>query len=105
MKKLTLSVPERAIIPGLLPAKGGRILMVISNSIKEKIQFSLEEIREFNLKDLPEGGISYHVNSRSVEFEFTEEQAVVLKDIDKRLDETGEITESLLPLCVKLYDL
>ena len=51
MKTLKLNVVERLLLPGMLPQQGGKIEMLLCNSITEKIDFTADEVSEFGLKD------------------------------------------------------
>jgi len=96
MKTLRLRVLDRLMLPQLLPSQGGKIEMLLTGSILAKIEFSAEEIREFGLKD-GDGGVSW-TGDREIEFEFTGEQAEVLKNASKNADNNKLITRQNLRL-------
>ena len=101
MKTLNLSVLDRLMLQGLFPQQGGKIEILLSNSIMSKIEFSANEISEFGLKDNEGAGVSW-TNTRDTEFEFTAEQVEILKSSSKRADEEKKITRQNLALIEKI---
>ena len=55
-----LTIKDRLIIPNILPSQGGLVTQRISKDIRKKVQFSQDEIKKFNMRDvqLPGGGQS-----------------------------------------------
>lgn len=103
MKKINLSIIDRLILPQLLPQQGGKIEMLLANSLTKMIDFSPEEISEYGLKD--QNGYVTWSNGKEVDYEFTPEQVDLLKSVSKRADEEGKITQQNLPLIEKIDNL
>ena len=100
MKTLSLSVLDRCKLTELLPLNGGKVEMLLVQSIMKKAEFSLEDIAEFGMKDTV-NGVAW-TNGKDVDFEFTLEQIEVLKAASKRADEEKKITRENLPLIEKI---
>jgi hypothetical protein len=80
MKTIKLSVMERFMLPQLLPQQGGKIEMLLVNSIAATIEFTAAEVTEFGLQDAGNGNVTWtRTKERDTEFEFTAEQIEVLK--------------------------
>ena len=105
MKTLILSVLDRVLLPQLLPQQGGKIEMILCDSIARKIEFSPQEISDFGLKD-DNGYVSWNKETiRDVEYEFTPEQIEVLKNASKKTDENRLINRQNLTLIEKIDSL
>ena len=103
MKTVNLSVLDRLMLPQLLPQQGGKIEILLANSIAKKIEFSASEISEFGLKD-ESGSVSW-TNGSEATFEFTAEQVEILKSASKRADEEKKITRQNLLMIEKIDSL
>lgn len=75
--KVKLSVPERVNLPALLPPKGSLAGNALSNSLKKKIDFSQEEVRDFSLVYFGDGRYAYNPSKCRVK-EFTFEPFEIL---------------------------
>lgn len=103
MKTLTLSVLQRGILMPLLPPNGRRLEMIIIKSIREKIEFTPEDIQEFELREGPNGTLIGNPKKfKDIELTLTNEQINLLKEIPKRIDESGQVTTDMLPLFDKI---
>ena len=104
MKTIRLSVLERLLLPELLPCQGGKIEMLLCDSIVRQVEFSAHEISDFGLRDGGDGNVSW-TNSVEVGFEFTAEQVEVLKNASKKADEGKMVSRQNLTLIVKIDSL
>ena len=104
MKTLRLSVSDRLLLPQLLPQQGGKIEMLLANSISQKVMLTPDEITEFRVRDDGSGTVKWE-NGREVEFEFTPEQVEILKAASKRADNEKKITVQTLGLIEKIDEL
>ena len=103
MNKITLSVAERAVLPTILPEAGRKIEIILANDLIEKVEFSIEEISEFELRDYGEGRIAWNKDKeRDKEIELSEEQVTLLKNCSTRLDGEGKVTRYNLSLLQKI---
>ena len=100
MKTLKLSILDRLMLTQLLPQHGGKIEMMLVDSIATKTCFSADEISEFGMTD-DNGNVSW-TNNRDKDFEFTTEQVEVLKNAAKKADEDKNITRQNLSLIEKI---
>ena len=104
MKTLKLSVSDRFCMSGLLPQAGGKIEMILIDSILNKVEFLPEEITKFGMKDNGDGGVTW-TSGEAVEFEFTDEQVEIMKSSSKQANEQKKITRENLPLIEKIDSL
>ena len=99
-KTIRLSVLDRLILPQLLPQQGGKIEMLLINSIAAKIEFSAQEISDFGMRD-DNGNVSW-TGGGDVDYEFTPEQVEVLKKASKQADENKAVSRQNLALIEKI---
>lgn len=97
---IKLNVIDRLLLPQILPQTGGKIEMLLTESIVKKIEFTPAEVSEFGLKD-ESGSVSWS-NGKDVDFEFTPEQIEVLKSASKKADADKKITRQNLALIEKI---
>ncbi len=106
MNTITLSVVERELLKTLLPQQGGRILMTLVKSLKEELDFTPEEIDQFELRDAPNGAmIGNPIKFKDRIFELSAAAIALLKPIPDQLNEAEKVTIRLLPLLDKLDEL
>ena len=106
MKTLSLTVMERVIFPDVLPDNGRKVEMILCNDLIKKVEFSAEEVSEFNLKDSGGGRVTWDTNKeRILEVELTPEQIDLLKRFSNRIDEEGRVTRYNVALLQKIDDL
>lgn len=99
MKTLTLSVLQRGILMPLLPPNGRRLEMIIIKSIRDKIEFTPEDIQEFELRHGPNGELIGNPKKfKDIELALTNEQITMLKEIPAKVDADGLVSEAMLPL-------
>jgi len=103
MKTLKLDVLDRLMLPQLLPQSGGKIEMLMVETIVKKIDFTADEISEFGLNDA--NGMVKWTSSRDVDFEFTQEQVEMMKKSARKADEEGKVTRHNLPVIEKIESL
>src|SRR5689334_15699486 len=99
---MNLSVLDRVLLPSLLPKRGRRIEMIICQSVLQLIEFSAEEVAEFELKDAENGAVVWKPSmAKDKEVCFSAEQLEVIKKGINEADMNGEISLQMLPLCDK----
>lgn len=74
MKKITLNIVERLLLPTTLPQSGG-IEMMIVKGIVDRVRFSVKEIEEYKLKDGPGGTIDMSPDAIDQKFDFDFEES------------------------------
>lgn len=99
---MTLSLKDRLNFVLLFPEKGNIIQQILVADISKKVSLTQDEIKEFELKQ--EGTVLKwnEEKAKDIEVEFTEAELNLLKEQIKELDSKGEITQAILPLCLKL---
>lgn len=95
MKKFYLNVATRLIILSNLPEKDNIINMITSRNIRNKINFSSEEIEKLKLKN-DNNRITWLPENKLFEVEFSETEINLLKDIINKLDTNKNITDNLI---------
>lgn len=95
MKKFYLNVATRLIILSNLPEKDNIINMITSRNIRNKINFSSEEIEKLKLKN-DNNRITWLPENKLFEVEFSETEINLLKDIINKLDTSKNITDNLI---------
>ena len=100
MKTLRLSVLDRLMLPQLLPQTGGKLEMLIVNSIVNTIEFTAQDRSDFGLKE-DNGNVSW-ASGGEADFEFTPEQVEVLKNAARRADDEKKVTRQNLWLIEKI---
>lgn len=79
------------------------IEMIIIKSIRTKVQFSMNEVTEFDLKDSPSGTTWNVKKAVDKDVYFDHAELTILKDCIKKMDEQGEIVLDMLGLCEKIH--
>lgn len=101
--ELTLTIADRLHLIPLLPQRGGRIDMLLTAAIAEKIEFSPEEVGLYKLRDAGEGVITWNPEAaQTFTFSFTAEQVRILKQATELADQQQLITRAMLPLIAKI---
>lgn len=107
-KSLNLSIMERAMLVDMLPAQGNKIQQIICRSLIEKVRFTDEEIKKYNLQFNP-GGMSGNELAQkkdaSIIIEISDVDAEILKEASSRFDKEGKVNQLNLPLIEKIDQL
>ncbi len=110
-KKVRLDIKERFTIRELFPQQGNLISQVMARDIGKKVDFSQEEMVEFEFKERkdPDGGFSNWTWSdekeKSIAITFTNPEITFLKEQIDRMDGAKEITQDMLSICQKIKSL
>lgn len=100
---MKLSIKERILLSQILPKKGRLIEMSLANSIAKKVMMQSSEIEDYEIKDTDNGGVTWNPKKAiDIDVEFTISEREILKGAVNKLDESGEISIDLLPLCDKI---
>ena len=96
---MKLDILQRILIFNILPNEGTLLTMKTLRALKEKIVFSEEEVKEFELR--LEDSRYFWNDSKNIgkDFEITEGETQLIVDGLKDLDKQGKITENYLSLC------
>ena len=96
-----LNVPNRLILTGILPTAGTFIEMKVVQGLTSKLSPTSEDIISYDITE-KDGQISWNKKGdepREFEFDPTE-VAIIIKSL-RHLDETGEITQHIIPVYEK----
>jgi len=106
MKKLTLTIKERVILPDVLPQQGNKLQQIIVRGLSLKTEFKPEEIDEYGLKWSAQG-VAWNEKAKSAEFEFevSESELSVLKEAASLIDKEARVTQHNLSLLEKIETL
>ena len=104
MKTVKLSVLNRILVSGLLPAEGDFITLRVLRGFKAKIGFTEQEITEFQIRSAqtPDGKSVSTWNSqlaKDVDYELTEMEEKFIVDGLKELNKTKKLNEQHIELC------
>ena len=97
---LKLSVPDRLLLLQMLPQQGSKLEMLACDSIVKKVEFSEQEKLDFGI-EFTNSGASWS-SGAEVDIEFTVEQAEVLKNAARRVDDEKTVTRQHLVLLNKI---
>lgn len=103
---MRLSIKDRIQLPAILLKQGGYVEMIVKRDILRQIEFTSAEVEDFQMKDNKDGTILWNPRrARDKVLELTDQQIDLMKKSLKNLDESGGVTDDLLPLCEKINDL
>lgn len=106
MKKITLSIKERAILCDLMPQQGTKLQQIIVRDLLEKFSFTDKETEKHQIK-YREGAMTWNGDAKDVLFtiEVSEAEINVLKEASTSTNEAGRITQHNLSLIEKIDSL
>lgn len=90
-----LKLIDRVILLSLLPQKASFTELLVISDIKSKLVISQQESEELQLKDLPNGQISWskEASEKVFEYSFSEAEINIIKEQLKKLNDGKELTE------------
>jgi len=91
--ELELSLYERVMWGSVLPRRANRVEGLIISDIREKIDPTQEEIKKYEIVDVPPTGVGWNkagVKSR-IKVTFTELEAQISKEALKKMDEDEDL--------------
>lgn len=102
-RALLLTIKERVILPGILPAQGDKLTMIMCRSMIQKAEFSPQEIKKFEMTATGEAVTWGKVgNEASFTFDISDAELMILRDATKELDNAKRITQHNLSLIEKI---
>lgn len=106
MQTLTLTIPDRLILPAILPQQGGRVQMTLTKHLLDQVEFTPDEITLFELRDEPGGLVRYNPDTaQHLDIDLTPDGVALLKKASAEVDEQGRVTRDMLPLLEKIDQL
>lgn len=96
---MKLDIIQRILIFSVLPKEGTLLTMKTLKQLKDKVIFSEEEIKKFNLRIEDNKYLWDLDKNEPVDIEITEEESKLVVEGIKDLDKQGKITEDFLELC------
>lgn len=97
---MILSISERIALPMLIPKTGNMIEIMLMKDLRNKLDFTPEEITDCGIK--MDGEFIRWDKDTATDIQLSPEQISILKSQVKILDESKQITENILDLCVKI---
>lgn len=94
-KTFNLNVAVRLVLLMNLPEQGSVIDMISKRNVRNKIDFSSEEVEKYDIKN-DKGKIVWSQNAEAISVEFTDSEIEFLKSIINKLDQAGSITDNIL---------
>lgn len=103
MKKLKLSIKERAMLVDLMPAQGNKLQQTIVRGLAGKAEFSIQEIEKYKINYSAQG-MSWSLEAKDAEFEIeiSEAELMILKEASSAVDKEGKVTQHNLSLIDKI---
>lgn len=101
--KVTLSVIERIHFPSIMPQRGNTVSLELGLSIKKRVSFTPEEVKEYSIIYLPDGRTFRKSEKDNVlrEFRFENYELLHIQQGARFLDENGMVEERNLELVKK----
>jgi len=104
--KITLSVKDRLILPGLLPKQGSMIDLEIASNIGDNIKFTPKEIEQLQFKDRPDGGVTWFPTAeKPFETKFENSEIKLIKQGIDQLDKGKQLTLEQYDLCKRINEI
>ncbi|HDY89983.1 MAG TPA: hypothetical protein ENH82_17915 [bacterium] len=104
--KITLSVKDRLVLPGLLPKQGSMIDLEIASNIRDNIKFTPKEIEQLQFKDRPDRGVVWVAQAEvSFEAEFENSEIELIKQGIDQLDKGRQMTSDQYDLSKRINKL
>ncbi|MDY0102838.1 MAG: hypothetical protein RBS07_07840 [Lentimicrobium sp.] len=106
MKKITLTIKERAILCDLLPHSGGKLQQIIVRDLLEKTGFTENETKKHEIK-YADGAMTWNGNANDAlfSFELSDAEINVLKETSASTNDAERITQHNLSLIEKIDSL
>jgi hypothetical protein len=103
--KITLTVKERLLIPGVLKTQGKFEDMVAREEIVAKAKFNSEEVEKLSMKQTEAGSVVWSPeNEATLELEITELELSFLKKSLKELSEQEKLPVDAISLWKKVNE-
>jgi len=100
---MKLTISDKILLGTIFPTEAKYESLICIRDIKEKIKITQEDIKKFNIQTLENGSVSWKMNEKTFDYNFTDMEKNTILSALKKLDEQEKLTEQLLSLC-KLFD-
>ena len=106
MKKLTLNIKERVLLPDILPQQGNKLQQIIVRDLLSKSEFKPAEIEKYGLT-FSHQGVAWNEKAKSASFdlELSDAEISILKEAAVNLDKEARVTQYNLSLIEKIEKL
>lgn len=102
---MKLSIGDRLQLGSFLPEKGNIFTMKFVKELQVKVDFSVKEMKDSNLKGTDDGmGYTWDSKTKPKEFSFTGAELDILKEGVARLDNASAITNQTLDLALRIKE-
>ena len=97
--KIVMKIKERVVLRNILPAKWSYTDMALIEDINKKVTLSSDEIKEYEVKELPGGNLGWNPEKDTwVDIEFSKWESNIVKRTLSDLNEKQEITSDTMGL-------
>ena len=95
-----LSVLNRILILSVLPKEGDLLTIKMLKNLKDKLNFSENEVKEFELRFVEGGNFIWNsTKAIDIEYELTDGEMKLISDGLKEVAKSKKLTEQHLELC------
>lgn len=99
---MKLTITDRFIIPEILPESGDMIEMLLVKSIQEKVELTVRELEEWNVRQEDNLILWDQKKACDKEIHFENSELTLLKKQVEELDKEKKITSRIIDLCVRI---
>jgi hypothetical protein len=97
------TVRDRLIVPEFFPERANLLSKIIEQDIAQKVRFSQEEITEFEIKQNPNGAVSWNPEkAKEKEIGLTKSEVQFLKEQVARIDAEKAFTSATVETAQKI---
>ena len=100
----TFKVIDRIGLLGLLPKEANIINMTLAKDIREKVDFTQDEMKKFDMKSRPDGKLAWKIQKKGVKIKFTGAELELLRSQVDLFDKQNKITAEMLPVCFTIRE-
>lgn len=105
-KTIELTMKERAVLLGMLPAEGSKLQQVIIKELLEKIRFTEQEEKEFKIVRT-DTSINWNDKAAKMTFKYplNAPEISILKEVSADTDKNKKVSQHNLSLILKIDSL
>lgn len=96
---MLLSVKERLLLQSVLPAQGSLTTIRIIHDMRQKLSFTEQEHKDFELNDLGNGLVEWNDQTAiEANFDLGDKGADIIREALRALDKSGKVTRDHISL-------
>ena len=89
---MKLTISDKIILPTILPTEAKYEALICIRDIKKKMEITQEDVKEFNIRTLENGSVSWKVSDKTFDYKFTEMEKQTILNSLKKLDNPEKMT-------------